>query len=328
MRAWISGTGSYLPEQVMTNAEVCQRAATTDEWIQQKLGIQTRRIAADDQQTSDLGRLAAERALEAAQIFPDQVDGIICALGTGDVHVPATAGYIQQKLGIKSQCFAMDIKMACAGGIGGIMMARGLVESGLANHILVVGTALLSRTAINWADPMTAGIFGDGAGAMLISRARDGDRGILHSRLYTDGSLTEIVGQYAGGTREPLTPEVVANGKHHLKMDGRAVWDCASREIPRVVREVLDAGGYTVDDVDFFVAHQANKKLLLRILESLGIPATKTHTNVETYGNTVSASALIAFDEAVRSGKIKPGQLVVLAAIGAGMSFGAHLIRW
>jgi 3-oxoacyl-[acyl-carrier-protein] synthase-3 len=177
-------------------------------------------------------------------------------------------------------------------------------------------------------DKVTAGLFGDGAGAVIVSPSRDGDRGILASRLHTNGAEAEIIGQFAGGTREPLTPENVAAGRHRLTMDGRAVWESAVREVPRVVNEVLEAAGFALADVDFLVSHQANKRLLLQIIETLGLPREKTYTNVERYGNTTSASALVALDEAVRSEKIRQGHLVVLVAIGAGMSWGAHLIRW
>lgn len=328
MRAFISGTGSYLPSRVMTNVEVCERAKTTPEWIEAKLGIKTRHIAAEDEQTSDLARHAAVRALEAAGLEPNQLDGIICSVGTGDVQTPATAGYIQKKLGITNKGFAFDIKLACAGAIGGVQLARGMIESGLARHVLLVGTHIVSRTTINWTDPKTAGIFGDGAAACVISATHEPERGIISSRLRTDGSLTEIVGQFVGGTRQYYTPELVAQGKHLLTMDGRAVWDCASRELPAVVREVLADAGIGVNDVDFFIAHQANKRLLLHVLELLGVPADKTYTNIERYGNTVAASALIALDDAVRGKLIERGDLVVIFAIGAGMSWGAHLIRW
>ncbi|MBI4820357.1 MAG: ketoacyl-ACP synthase III [Deltaproteobacteria bacterium] len=329
VRARISGTGSYLPARVMTNAEVCLTAqGTSDVWIRERLGIETRHIAADDEQTSDLGAKAALRALESAELSPNDLDGIICAIGTGDVITPATASYVQQKLGITNKGFAFDVKLACAGTIGGLMMARGLIESQLARHVLVVGTHIISRVSLDWTDRSTAPIFGDGAGAVILSRSDDPDAGIIQSRLHTDGSLTEIVGMYGGGTREPLTPELVARGGHFLRMDGRAVWDCAVREVPAVIREVLAAANLSVDELDFMISHQANKRLLATILDQVGIPLEKTFTNVEKYGNTVAASALIALDEAVRLGKIHRGDLVLLTAIGAGMSFGAHLVRW
>jgi 3-oxoacyl-[acyl-carrier-protein] synthase-3 len=328
-RAYIAGTGSYLPARVVTNEEICERAAgTSDEWIRAKLGIVTRRVAAPEEQTSDLALHAARRALEAAGLEADQLDGIILAVGTGDVITPATAGYLQAKLGITSKCFAFDIKVACAGTIAGLMMARGLIESGICQRVMVAGSHIITRTSLNWEDRGTAPIFGDGAGAVILAVSPDGERGILASKLGTDGTLTGIVGQYVGGTVEPITPRHIEEKKHYLSMDGRAVWNCAERELPQVIRDVLAMAGKTPADVDFVVSHQANKRLLEHILQLTGIPVTKTYTNVEKYGNTVAASALIALDEVTRAQLIAPGSLVVMSAIGAGMTWGAHLIRW
>lgn len=344
MGAWISGTGSYLPERVVTNAEICERAPTSEEWIRSRLGVETRRIAAPDQQTSDLAVNAIRRALESASLSPDSLDGIICSVGVGDVPVPATACYIQEKLGIRNFGFAFDIKMACAGAIGGMMIARAMIESGMSRHICVVGTQVMSRTILDWTDRTTAPIFGDGAGAAIVSaaprsageapssaapseRSRDGSR-ILVSRLHADGSLTEIVGQYVGGTRQWLTPSLVRDGKIKLEMDGPAVWDCAVRVLPEVIKEVLDEAGVRLEEIDFVVSHQANKRLLIHVLERVGIPPSKTYTNIERYGNTSAASALIALDEASRKGLISRGQLILFMGIGAGMIWGAHLIRW
>jgi 3-oxoacyl-[acyl-carrier-protein] synthase III len=313
----------------MTNAELCRRVPNCSaEWIEDKLGIQTRHIAQDHEQASDLGVEAATAAIRTAELQAGDIDGIICAIGTGDVITPATASYIQHKLGITNKGFAFDLHMACAGTISGISMARGLIESGQYQHILVVGTQVISRTSLDWDDRTTAPIFGDGAGAVIVSASPDGNRRIIDSRLRTDGSLAEIVGQFGGGTRDPLTPELVAEKRHKLRMDGRAVWDCATREMPAVVRELLEAQKMTVSDVDFVISHQANKRLLYAVLEGLNIPPEKTYTNVEQYGNTVAASAMIALDESVKKGLIKRGDLIVLLAIGAGMSWGAHLMRW
>ena len=313
----------------MTNAEVCRLAPGCEEsFIVEKLGIHERRIAAEDEQTSDLALHAANRAIEAAGIDRHQIDGMICSVGTGDVPVPATACYIQEKLGISgTKCFAFDIKMACAGAIGGTMMARSLIESGMAKHVLVIGTQIISRTTLDWRDRTTAPIFGDGAGAVIVSRSPD-ERGFLESRLHSDGSLTEIVGQYVGGTKTWYTPESIQNGEVKLVMDGRAVWDCAADVLPKVIHDVVGSAGYTLADVDFVVAHQANKRLLYHVLELTGVPLSKTFTNIERYGNTVAASAFIALDECVRQRRVKRNDLIVFLAIGAGMTWGAHLIRW
>jgi len=313
----------------MTNAELCERVPNCSaEWIEEKLGIETRHIADANEQASDLGVHAAQSAMDSAGLEANSIDGIICAIGTGDVITPATASYIQNKLGISNKCFAFDLHMACAGTISGITLARGLIESGLYRNILVIGTQVISRTSLNWDDRTTAPIFGDGAGAVVVSQSTNEDQRIIDSRLRTDGSLADIVGQFGGGTRDPLTPELVAEKRHKLTMDGRAVWDCATREMPAVVRELLESQKMAVSDVDFVVSHQANKRLLYAVLEDLNIPPEKTYTNVERYGNTVAASAMVALDEAVSKELIKKGDLVVLLAIGAGMSWGAHLMRW
>jgi 3-oxoacyl-[acyl-carrier-protein] synthase-3 len=312
----------------MTNAEVCQRAPTTEEWIKTRLGIETRHIAAPDQQTSDLAVNAIWSALDGARLKPNEIDGIICSVGVGDVPVPATACYIQEKLGITNNCFAFDIKMACAGAVGGLMIARGLIESGLSRNVVVVGTQVMSRTILDWTDRTTAPIFGDGAGAAIVSASPDPKTGILVSKLHADGRLTGIVGQFVGGTQQWLTPELVRDGKVRLEMDGPKVWDCAVSVLPAVIRAVADEAGISVSDIDFVVSHQANKRLLLHVLETAGVPLSKTYTNIEHYGNTSAASALIALDECERKKLIRRGQLVLFMAIGAGMIWGAHLIRW
>ncbi|MCK6546433.1 ketoacyl-ACP synthase III [Myxococcota bacterium] len=313
----------------MTNDEVIARGAnTTDEWIRSKLGIETRRIAADDEQTSDLAVHAIRRALDAAHLQPQELDGIICSVGIGDVPIPATACYIQEKLGITNKGFALDVKMACAGSIGGVMFSRGLIESGMARHVAVVGTQLMSRTILDWNDRTLAPIFGDGAGAVILSPATEPDQGVLESRLHADGALTGLIGQYIGGSRQWYTPELVRDGKVKLEMDGSGIWDCATDVLPKVMHEVVEGAGYAMADVDFVVSHQANRRMLMHILERAGIPLSKTYTNIDRYGNTGPASSLIALDDVARQGLITRGDLVLFTAIGAGMMWGAHLIRW
>ena len=217
MRARITGTGSYLPERVMTNAEVTELCPDSDpDWVVSRLGIRERRIAGPDEQTSDLAVAAAKKAIAMAGIKAEELDGIVCSVGTGDVPVPATACYIQDKLGIAAgKGFAFDVKMACAGAIGGTMIARGLVESGIAKNFLVVGTQIISRTTMAWKDRTIAPIFGDGAGAVIIS-ASDDDRGFLQTKLRTDGSLADIVGQYIGGTKQWYSEEAVREERFDL----------------------------------------------------------------------------------------------------------------
>lgn len=309
----------------MTNAEVCAKAPTTEEWIETRLGIRQRRIAAPDEQASDMGTHAARSAVASAGIALDQVDVILCALGIADVPAPATAAYIQHKLGMTHHPLAMDVRAACAGGLGGIHLARGMVESGLARHVLVVGSQLGSRTAVDWTHRVTAPLFGDGAGAVVVGGTTQEDKGILAGRMYTDGSQTEIVGHYGGGTREPNPADPL---RRFIQMDGKAVWDAAVVALPATVREALADAGMSTADVDFVVGHQANRRLLLHILSLLEVPPERTFTNVEVYGNTAAASALIALDEAVRGGHLRPGMRTVLMAIGAGLTWGALVMKW
>jgi 3-oxoacyl-[acyl-carrier-protein] synthase-3 len=263
-----------------------------------------------------------------AGLSPNDVDGIICSCGIGDVPNPATASYVQEKLGIRNGGFAFDLKLACAGSIAGIMLARSMIESGMARHVLVVGTQLFSRTTQDWKDKHTAGLFGDGGGAVVVSPAPDDGTGILASRLHNDGSMTGLIGQYIGGTREWYTPEAVAAGKIVVTMNGRGVWDAAVKTLPAVMHEVAEAAGYALADIDYVVSHQANERLLREIMRVAGVPEDRAFTNVHRYGNTGAASALIALDEAAREKKFERGSLVIVMAIGAGMGWGAHLIRW
>lgn len=328
-RAYVAGTGSYLPEKVLTNADVIARGVpATEEWIETKLGIRTRHIAAEDQQTSDLAVHAIRAALDDAGLQARDLDGLICSVGIGDVPLPATACYIQEKLGIKHGAFAFDVKMACAGSVGGMMIARGMIESGLAKRICITGTQVMSRTILDWKDRNVGPLFGDGAGAVILGPSPDRARGIVESRFHADGSHTGIIGQYIGGSREWLTPEAVRDGKIRLEMDGRAIWDVAVDLLPKVIHEVVDGAGLRVDDINFVVSHQANKRLLCHVMERAGVPLHKTHVNIERYGNTGPASSLIALDEVAKKGLVKAGDLVLFMAIGAGMMWGAHLIRW
>lgn len=327
MRAFISGTGSYLPEQILTNEDLAARVPGCDpDWVWEKLGIRARRIAAPDEQASDLGVKAARAALDNAGLGPEDLDGIVCVIGTGDVPLPATACYIQAKLGA-TRAFAFDLKSACAGAIAGTMTARGMVEAQMARHILVVGPQIFSRTTLNWQDRGTAPIFGDGAGAAIVS-ASETESAFVHSKLQSDGDLTHIVGQYIGGTERWYRPEDIAENRVVLEMDGRAVWDCAVTRLPEIVRALLSEARVTASEVDFVVSHQANRRLLFEIMDRLELPRSKTFTNVERYANTACASALIALDEAHRADCFRRGQTVVFMAIGAGMTWGAHLLRW
>lgn len=327
LRAHILGTGRYLPARRVSNHEIAARVATSDAWIQERLGIKERRFAADDEHTSDLAALAAERALSTAGVAPTDLDAIVVALGSGDVTSPATACYVQEKLGA-TRALAFDVRAACAGFVVGLDVARAFVESGAREHVLVVGAGIVSRTEIDWRDRTSPALFGDGAGAAVVGRSRDEQSGFVSSFLCSDGSAKDAVGVYGGGSRAPFTPSSLERGEDKITMDGKAVWRHAVRRLPEAVRAVLAQADLGVDDVDLLVTHQGNLRLLETIGVELGIEAERTHTTVERYGNTLAASVAVTLDEAVELGKVARGDVVVIAAIGAGMTWGAHLLRW
>lgn len=326
-RAHILGTGRRLPDRVVTNADIAARVATTDEWIRKHLGIVERRFAADDEQTSDLATAAAARALAAAGMPPTEVEAIVVALGNGDVASPATACYVQEKLGAH-QAVAFDIRAACAGFSVALDLAKDMVASGSRRAVLIIGADVASRTKVDWSDRTTPAIFADGAGAALVGPAPSAERGILAGRLRSDGRGKDVVVMPGGGSIAPYTAASLERGEQYIHMDGKGVWDWATRELPAVIRGVVADAGLTLDDVDLLITHQASLRLLQAVLADLGLPAHKVHTTIERYGNTLSASLPITLDEAVELGKIKPGAVVVLAAIGAGMTWGAHVLRW
>jgi 3-oxoacyl-[acyl-carrier-protein] synthase-3 len=265
--------------------------------------------------------------MNAAKITPDQLDTIIVALGHGDVASPATACFLQEKLGA-SKAVGFDLRAACAGFLVALDVARSMVEADGNRHILVVGADIASRTKINWKDRTLPAIFGDGAGAAVVGASPDPSRGFIGRYLRSDGAQKEIVGIIGGGSLHPLTPQTVKDGEHLIAMDGRAVWRAAMAMMPEAINAVLTQAGLSVSELDFLVTHQPNLKLLRALAETLGLPPERTHNTVERYGNTLAASLAITLDEAVRGELIQPGMSVVLAAVGAGMTSGALLLRW
>jgi 3-oxoacyl-[acyl-carrier-protein] synthase-3 len=326
-RATILGTGHAAPEAVVTNEDLVSRGVdTTDAWIQERLGIRERRHAHPDEQTSDLCVAAAQAALKEAGLAPEDLSVIMVALGNGDIGSPATACIVQEKLGAKG-AWAYDLRAACAGFLVGLKTAAALAAAE-GGYALVIGADVASRTKINWKDRTLPAIFGDGAGAAIVGPSPDPERGIVASTIHSDGALAGIVGVRAGGSVMPLDQAVVEAGHHLVHMEGRKVWDHAVKVMPEVIHEAIEKAGLNVDDVDFIVTHQANKRLLEEILKRAKIPVEKTHTTVEHYGNTLAASLAMTLDEAVGLGKIQKGMTVVLAAVGAGMTWGAMVVRW
>jgi len=326
MRSLVAGTGSYAPAKVLTNAELEKMVDTSDAWIQERTGIKERRIAAPEQATSDLALEAARRALDMAGLAAADVEAIVVGTVTPDHMFPSTAALVQGKLGNK-KAFAFDVSAACAGSLYALAVADRFVASGAVKNALVIGVDALSRIT-NWKDRNTCILFGDGAGAMVLKATDDPKRGLATIRLHTDGSLVPILLQPGGGSKDPITAEMVAAERQFVSMNGREVYKVAVRSLVDSCNEVLAAEGLTNKDVTYVIAHQANKRILDATLERLEIPASKCWMNLEKYGNTSAASVPMTLDEANRAGWFKPGDVILMMAIGGGMAWGASILRW
>ncbi len=318
MHARIVGTGACLPERVVTNEDLQATIDTTDEWIVARTGIRQRHIAADGQYASDLALSASRRALEAAGITPAELDLIIVATTTPDMTFPGTACILQEKLGANG-CAAFDVQAVCSGFVYALTTADMFIRAGQVKTVLVVGTEVFSRL-LDWTDRSTCVLFGDGAGAVVVRAA---DRpGILASRLHADGSLVDILsvpGSVCGGA-------IV--GSPFVKMDGGAVFKAAVRVLAEVAEEVLEAAKLRSSDVNWLIPHQANVRILEATAKRLGLGMDRVVSTVARHGNTSAASIPLALDEAVRDGRIRSGQHVLLEGVGGGFTWGAVLLRW
>ncbi len=326
MRSLITGTGSYAPAKVLTNADLEKMVETSDQWIQERTGIKERHVAAPDEATSDLAVQAARKALEAAKLDAGDVEMIVVGTVTPDYPFPSTAAVLQGKLGNK-KAFAFDVSAACAGSLYALGVADRYVASGAVKNALVVGADALTRIT-DWTDRNTCILFGDGAGAIVLQPTSDPRRGILTTRLHADGSLVPILYQPGGGSKDPISEKVVREKTHFVKMNGREVFKIAVRALVDGCNEVLAAEKLTPGDVSYVIAHQANKRILDATLERLKIPATKCWMNLEKYGNTSAGSVPMTLDEANRAGWFKPGDVILMMAIGGGMAWGASVVRW
>jgi len=308
----------------MTNTELERMVATSDDWIRERTGIRERHIAASGEACSDLAVQAGRRALAAAGLAASDLDLILVATCTGDYPLPATACLVQHKLGA-TKAAACDLSAACCGFVYALSVADAYVRTGM-RHVLVIGSEVMSAIT-DWSDRNTCILFGDGAGAAVVS-ASDGERGILSTHLRSDGSLCELITVPAGGSRTPLSEQVVADRTHFIKMKGNETFKVAVRTLEEIARETLAANHLQVEDLDLYVPHQANMRILKAVMERLGLPLEKVMLNLEQYGNTSAASIPIALDEAVRAGRIRDGSLVMLGAFGAGLTWASALIRW
>jgi 3-oxoacyl-[acyl-carrier-protein] synthase III len=321
----IIGTGSYAPLKVLTNADLEKLVATNDQWIVSRTGIRERRIAAEGEQTSDMAAMAARRALELAGVSAEEIDLLIVATVTGDAPTPSCAAFVQAKIGA-CNASAFDVSAACAGSLYGLVIADQFIRSGAAKRALVVGAERLSRV-VDWTNRETCVLFGDAAGAMLIGVTQDEDRGLLASNLRTDGSMTGVLGIYDHDLG-PLAESQESETPARIKMRGREVYKSAVRLLPESVQAALDQAGLKADDVTHVIAHQANLRIIESALATLGVPIEKCWINIDRYGNTSSASMPITLDEANRAGRLKPGDVIAMMAIGAGLTWGSAIMRW
>jgi 3-oxoacyl-[acyl-carrier-protein] synthase-3 len=326
--ARILGTGRDLPAEIRTNEDLQRTLDTSDAWIRSRTGIGARRIAAEGDKTSDLARRAAERALAAAGLTGRDLDLIIVATVTPDRPLPATATVIHHQLGARLDCAAFDLAAACGGFCYGLSLARGQIEAGLVRHVLVVGVELLSRI-VDWTDRGTCVLFGDGAGAVVLGPTTAESTGrVLGTALGVDGTLGDALTILAGGSEEPISAASLEDKRHLVRMNGQEVFKAAVKYLAEVSARALEDAGVKADDVDWVVPHQANLRILEAVAGRLAIPMERLYLNLEHVGNTSSASIPIALDEAVRAGVIRPGQTLLFCALGAGVAFGAAVVRW
>jgi 3-oxoacyl-[acyl-carrier-protein] synthase-3 len=324
----IAGVGGYVPDKVVTNHELTHRVDTSHEWIVSKTGIVERHVCEPDQAPSDLGSVAAQRCLEQAGVDGSEVDLIVTACATPDQSQPAVACMIQEKMGISAgQCPAFDVNSVCAGFVFALDVAQGLMvtDPDRFQNTLVIGADAFSKI-LNWDDRRTCVYFGDGAGAVLLSQAEEGAR--MHFRLGSDGRGSRYIEVPAGGTRVPVTEDVLAKKLNKFVMDGPRVWDFAVETVPRTIRKLLSEHGLQPRDLDLLVLHQSNLRMIENIMRSLELTMDRTVTTVETLGNTAAASIPLTLEKAWASGRLQQGSRVMLCGFGGGLSWGAALLEW
>ena len=320
----ILSSGSYVPEKVLTNFDLEKMVETSDEWISTRTGIKERRIAAKDENTSDLAYKAALKAIEKAKISVDDIDLIILATISPDAPMPSTACYLQKKLKAFN-AVAFDISAACSGFIYGVSIAKAFISSGMYKRILLVGVEALSRVT-DWTDRNTCVLFGDGAGAMIFE-ASETENDIVSTYLGTDGTHTDILNIPAGGSAIPTTKETVEQRLHFVKMLGKEVFKVDVSKMALAVNKAQELVGLTDKDIDLYVPHQANIRIIEAVAKKAGVTNEKVYVNVHKYGNMSAATTIVALDEAYREGRIKKGNLVELVAFGAGLTWGACILK-
>jgi len=320
----IIGLGEYLPKKILTNLDLEKMVDTSDEWITTRTGIKQRRLAAGNEAASDLAANAAREALKNARLKAQEIDLIIVATITPDMQFPSTACFVQASLGAKNAvCF--DISAACAGFVYAIVIAQQFIARGAYKNVLVVGAEVLSSIT-DWKDRNTCVLFGDGAGAAVLSQVKSG--GILSAHLGTDGTMTDLLMLPAGGSRNPATHKTIDKRLHYLKMQGNEIFKLAVKIMTDAAQVALKKAGLECKDIDLVIPHQANIRIILAMAKRLGLPEDRVYLNIKKYGNMSSASTATALCEAVKEGRIKKGDIVLLDAFGAGLVWGACLVKW
>ncbi|MBV9960174.1 MAG: ketoacyl-ACP synthase III [Acidobacteria bacterium] len=325
VNAGILGTGHSYPSGILTNADLEKMVETSDEWITSRTGIKQRRKAAPEEYTSLFAVKAARQAIERARIDPTEIDLLVCATVTPDQLLPSTGCLIQAEIGA-TRAAAFDVAAACSGFLYGLTLVNSMIRTGQCRYALVIGAEVLTKY-VDYTDRSTCVIFGDGAGAAILGPVEEG-RGILSSRIRSDGRFAEQLYAPGGGTRLGSTPETLANGLHFYKMKGNELFKVAVRSMAEISREVLSEAGQSADSIDLFIPHQANQRITDAVASKLGVDESKIYSNISMHGNTSSASIPIALDECVESGRVKEGDLVVLASFGGGVTWGGVVLRW
>jgi len=325
VNAGILGTGHSYPEGILSNADLEKLVETSDEWITSRTGIKQRRKAAPGEYTSQFAVRASRQAIERAGIDVKDLDLILCATVTPDQILPATGCLIQAELGA-DKAAAMDVVAACSGFLYGLSLANSMIRDGQVKYALVIGAEILTRY-VDYTDRATCVLFGDGAGAAVLGPVEEG-RGILASRIRSDGRYEEQLFAPGGGTKLGATAETIANGDHFFKMRGNELFKVAVRSMAEISREVLNEAGLTAEDVNLFIPHQANQRITDAVASKLNVEETRVYSNIAQHGNTSSASIPIALDECVTAGRIKKDDIVLLASFGGGVTWGGTVIRW
>jgi 3-oxoacyl-[acyl-carrier-protein] synthase-3 len=323
--AIITGTGSYLPEKRLTNADLSKMVDTNDEWIVQRTGIRERRIAAPHESTATLAEIAGRRAIEAAGLAPTDIGLVIVATLTPEMAFPATACTVAHRLGM-ANTGGFDLSAACTGFIYALHTGASFVRSGMYQHVLVIGAETLSRV-VDYKDRASCIIFGDGAGAIVLSQSKDSTKGVVYGQLYSDGGPISEAMVLKPGSRHPITHEMLDAGDQYMKLKGREVYKFAVTRFEELITDAMKKCELTPETLSLIVPHQVNQRIIDSAMEKLNLPAEKAFVNIDKYGNTSAASVPIALDEAIKAGKVKKGDAIVMVAFGGGLTWGNAVVR-